>query len=133
MPENQTIAFLDIETTGLSPQGSELTVVGIYKCNHTCPYRRAQSEIHQLVGTDITAVTIRRILEGVDTVYTYNGSRFDLPFIKAKLMLDIPGAWRHINLMYACWKKKLYGGLKSVERQCGIGRTTSINGLDAVY
>ena len=35
--------------------------------------------------------------------------------------------------MYDCWKKNLYGGFKSVERQLGISRKlTEVNGYEAV-
>jgi uncharacterized protein YprB with RNaseH-like and TPR domain len=35
--------------------------------------------------------------------------------------------------MYDCWKKNLYGGLKSVERQLGIPRVlTEVSGYEAV-
>ena len=48
-------AYLDIETTGLSPTYDEITVVGIHLCSET------DAKFIQLVGRDATA---DNILEG---------------------------------------------------------------------
>ena len=76
-------AYLDIETTGLSPSGCEITVIGIHPC------REGGTDFVQLVGKDISADGILGALEGIDPLYTYNGSRFDLPFINAVLGLNL--------------------------------------------
>ncbi|UCD34146.1 MAG: ribonuclease H-like domain-containing protein [Nitrospiraceae bacterium] len=109
-------AYLDIETTGLRHQESDMTVVGIHREDET------GRGVIQLVGKDINAAGIVRALEGVTRLFTYNGGRFDLPFIRAKLALDLLQYCCHEDLMHACWKRRLYGGLKSVERQLGIER-----------
>ena len=122
-----TEAYLDIETTGLSPESCYITVAGIYIC------RDGNSDVIQLMGRDITAESILEALQGVDVLYTYNGSRFDLPFIQNCLGINLTKTLTHIDLMYHCWRKNLYGGLKSVERQLGIGRhLTDVNGYEAV-
>ena len=72
-------------------------------------------------------------LKGLDKIYTYNGSRFDLPFIKAKLQVDLTEDFEHRDLMYDCWNKKLKGGLKAVEKKLGIRRELQdIDGYMAV-
>ena len=72
-------------------------------------------------------------LAGVHIIHTYNGSRFDLPFINRKLGINLEEICSHRDLMYDCWKNNLRGGFKSVERQLGIDRNLQgINGLDAV-
>lgn len=120
-------AYLDIETTGLSPAECELTVIGIYKENGS------DDEVIQLVGDEISLAKLTDALDNTSMLYTYNGSRFDLPFINAKLGIDLKKHCAHEDLMYACWKQKLKGGLKSVERQLGIERElTDIDGLMAV-
>jgi uncharacterized protein YprB with RNaseH-like and TPR domain len=120
-------AYLDIETTGLSPVESELTVIGIYRENGN------DSRVMQLVGDDISGDSLMSAIGTVTKLYTYNGSRFDLPFIKAKLNVDLTECCPHEDLMYACWKKNLKGGLKSVERQLGIARElTGVDGWIAV-
>jgi uncharacterized protein YprB with RNaseH-like and TPR domain len=115
-------AYLDIETTGLSPQYYEITVVGMHLISeHECRFI-------QLVGQDVTADSILQALNGVGTVYTYNGSRFDLPFIYAHHRVNLARQFKHCDLMYHCWKNNLYGGLKAVERQLGINRR--LKGID---
>lgn len=69
-----------------------------------------------------------KALKGVDEIYSYNGRRFDLPFIEVKLGIDLADLVRHTDLMYDCWKKDLKGGLKVVERILGIGR--KLQGVD---
>ena len=120
-------AYLDIETTGLSSQCDELTVVGISTDGI------GLGGLIQLVGDDITAERVLDAVQGVNFLYTYNGSRFDLPFIKARLGIDLRQGLQHRDLMYDCWAMRLYGGLKAVERALGIRRTLpGLNGLEAV-
>lgn len=122
-----TEAYLDIETTGLAPSGCEMTVIGIHLC------RGRDTDFVQLVGRDITSRSILEALDGVDVIYTYNGSRFDLPFIRAQLGVDLAGMFTHHDLMYDCWRNNLFGGLKAVERQLGINRNLpDMNGWEAV-
>ena len=120
-------AYLDIETTGLSRSYSEITVVGIYLCNDT------DTEFIQLVGDEISDVSLMKALEGVDVIYTYNGSRFDLPFISYRLGVNLAQSFSHQDLMYDCWRNNLYGGFKAVERQLGIDRRLKqVTGYEAV-
>jgi len=126
-PEQLIEAYLDIETTGLTPAGCDITVIGIHICNN------GNSSFAQLVGKDITEQSILEALQGVSVLYTYNGSRFDLPFIHSRLGINLTKIFTHIDLMYHCWRKNLYGGLKSVERQLGIERRlVGIDGYEAV-
>jgi uncharacterized protein len=120
-------AYIDIETTGLSPHYNEITVVGI------CVENRSRRNIIQLVGGEISAEALGRAVRQANTIYTYNGSRFDLKFIQARLGIDLASLCRHKDLMYNCWKQNLYGGLKSVENQLGIARRLwGMDGKDAV-
>ncbi len=120
-------AYLDIETTGLSPWDSEITVVGIHLCNGD------DTRFIQLVGKDISTQSILEALNGVEVLHTYNGSRFDLPFIYARLGINLAQLFTHHDLMYDCWRNNLYGGFKAVERQLGIDRKlTEVNGYEAV-
>ncbi len=120
-------AYLDIETTGLSPYHSDITVVGIYLCHGDA------TRFIQLVGEDATADSILQALEGVEIIYTYNGSRFDLPFIHYRLGINLDSLFRHYDLMYNCWQNNLRGGFKAVERQLGISRgLIEVNGYEAV-
>jgi len=122
-----TEAYLDIETTGLTPSGCEITVIGIYLC------RGETAVFVQLVGGDVTVESILEALSGIDVIYTYNGSRFDLPFIHAHLGVNLAEKFHHHDLMFDCWRNRLFGGLKAVERQLGIKRKLAeMNGYEAV-
>ncbi len=120
-------AYLDIETTSLSPSDGDLTVIGLFlDCGN-------DQEFIQLVGEEISTTKLRDIFEKVKVLYTYNGERFDLPYIEAKLGVDLAALCSHHDLMYDCWRRNLYGGLKEVERQLGIERNlTGIDGFMAV-
>jgi len=120
-------AYLDIETTGLSPYLDDITVIGVYMVTDGAP------RFVQLVGEDINRENLLKALDGADTIFTYNGRRFDLPFIRDRLDVDLEAEFRHHDLLYDCWKNNLYGGFKAVERQLGIPRLlTGISGFEAV-
>lgn len=120
-------AYLDIETTGLSPAYHQITVVGI------CLADADRTDFVQLVGPDVTRDNLANALHGASTLYTYNGSRFDIPFISQQLGVDLALRLQHCDLMYDCWRNNLYGGLKAVERRLGIARKIKdISGFDAV-
>jgi hypothetical protein len=120
-------AYLDIETTGLSWLDAYITVIGIYLVGDS------HSRLVQLVGQEVTGDNLLQVLKGADTLYTYNGSRFDLPFINASLGIDLAAKFAHRDLMYDCWRCNLKGGFKSVEVQLGIPRQLQgIGGWEAV-
>jgi uncharacterized protein YprB with RNaseH-like and TPR domain len=108
-------AYLDIETTGLSPYYNELTVIGLHLDD-------GNDEVIQFVGDEICSTKLIKIIKKVETIYTYNGAQFDLPFIRKKLRVDLTEHCQHEDLKYACWQKNLYGGMKEVERKLGIKR-----------
>lgn len=113
-------AYLDIET---SFEGA-ITVVGLYATDRG---------LIQLVDPHISDVTVWQALEGVETICTYNGSRFDLPVIRRRLGLDLCAAFQSRDLMYACWRHGLFGGLKRVEEQLRIPRRSKgIDGMEAM-
>ena len=75
-------AYLDIETTGLSFEYAGITVIGMYLVNG------AEDRMVQVVGMDVTGDNLLESLEGVERIYTYNGSRFDLPVARRLVDLD---------------------------------------------
>lgn len=120
-------AYLDIETTGLSCYYDNITVLGIFRTDGL------NSELIQLIGKEITPDSLMQALQDVQTIYTYNGSGFDLPFIRALLEIDLARSFRHRDLMLDCWRKGLYGGLKAVEVRLGIQRQLKdVDGREAV-
>jgi hypothetical protein len=113
-------AYLDIETCA----NGEATVVGIY---------REDRGLRQLVGGEITDVQLSDALEGVDTLCTFNGDRFDLPILERQVRLELRGRFRSLDLLRECRRVGLKGGLKKLEERFGIGRTTrGMNGWDAL-
>ncbi|HYB74559.1 MAG TPA: ribonuclease H-like domain-containing protein [Candidatus Sulfotelmatobacter sp.] len=104
-------AYLDIETAF---EGG-ISIIGIYG---------ADRGMIQLVGGDVTDVGLVRALDGVETLCTYNGDRFDLPVIRRRLGVDLREVCRPHDLMRDCWRVGLKGGLKRVEAQIGIVRQT---------
>ena len=120
-------AYLDIETTGLSRHYNELTVIGIGL------EKSRRIEVIQLIENDLYDEKLVEILENVDEIYTYNGSRFDLPFMNTRLGVDLKQYVKHTDLMYDCWRHELKGGLKAVERKLGIDRKLkNVDGYMAV-
>ena len=92
-----------------------------------------ENRLVQLVGSDVTRTNLLRTLRCVDTIYTYNGNRFDLPFINSRLGVNLREHFHHHDLLHDCWRNNLYGGFKAVERKLGIPRRLKgIEGAQAV-
>ncbi len=111
-------AFLDIETTGLSPDYSIITLVGIL-----------DREGYHAFVYDQNLSDLREALEQYDLIVTYNGASFDLPFIErhfGSLFNHTP----HIDLRFVLSRMGLKGGLKSIERRLGVGRPSELSSLD---
>ncbi len=113
-------AYLDIETTW----SRTISVVGIY---------RPDVGTIQLVGYGVTDVNLYAALEGVTTIFTFNGASFDLPVIRKQLAADLRSEFVHHDLLRDCRRQQLRGGLKLVEQKLGIARPTAgIDGRDAL-
>ncbi|GAB4216716.1 MAG: ribonuclease H-like domain-containing protein [Roseiflexaceae bacterium] len=112
-------AYLDIETTF----AGTISVIGIY--------RPDQGTI-QLVGGGVRDLSLYQALDGVRQIITFNGTCFDLPVIRKRLMAHLATEYEHRDLMYICRKRGLRGGLKKVEQLLNIERATAgITGWDA--
>lgn len=120
-----SVRYLDIETTGLSPGYDEVTVVGVYDGRTYLPLVR---------GRDLTAESLADALSGCRLLVTYFGRAFDVPFLQCwfpQLAWDFP----HFDLCFAGRRVGLTGGLKQVERTLGIARDEGIaetDGYEAV-
>jgi uncharacterized protein YprB with RNaseH-like and TPR domain len=114
--------FFDIETTGLDHRTSVVTTVTLHQ----------DGEMHTLVrGDDLTDENLRAAFEDAGLLVTFNGARFDIPFLESSfdLSLDYP----HIDLMPTARKAGLSGGLSEVERELGISRELpDVDGREAV-
>ena len=113
-------AYLDIETCA----AGDVTVVGIF---------REDRGLRQLVGGEITDVNVWETLDGVDTICTFNGDRFDLPILERQVRVDLRNQFRSLDLLRECRRAGLKGGLKQLEERFGIARSTrGMNGWDAL-
>ena len=114
-------SYFDIETTGLGNY-ADVTTVSFHRGGETRTLVR---------GRDLTAEALAEELDRASLLVSYNGVRFDVPFLERAFdrSIDVP----HFDLMYPCRRLDLTGGLKVVERQVGIARDRpDLSGRDAV-
>ena len=111
-------AFLDIETTGLSPGSSQITMVGIL-----------DSEGYKAYFSGENLEELREGLERYDLVVTFNGAAFDLPYIEYEFG-RLFGHMAHMDLLYPLRQLGFRGGLKSIEYQLDMSRPSDLGGLD---
>lgn len=110
------IAFVDIETTGLS-HGSDITIIGIY--DGSTPHLYVN-------GKNLQDAHAK--LKEFDIFVTFNGKQFDIPFIEHHFSYKYDIV--HLDLRYMLKELGLQGGLKSVENQLGINRDADLVGMD---
>jgi uncharacterized protein YprB with RNaseH-like and TPR domain len=119
----QKVVYLDIETSGGYLGMDEITVIGIYDG------LRVQSFVN---GTNLDEFEIA--IAQYDLVITFNGTTFDLPFIRRWFPnICLPPA--HIDLCFLLRRLGYRGGLKKIEKDIGLSREPEIdgiNGYDAV-
>jgi uncharacterized protein YprB with RNaseH-like and TPR domain len=104
-----SVAYLDIETTGLGAPGDTITTIALYDGQSIHWY--VQGDNLEAFADDIGRYRL---------VITYNGKCFDLPFIRRYFRIPMDQA--HIDLRYLLAGLGYRGGLKGCERQLGIDR-----------
>jgi uncharacterized protein YprB with RNaseH-like and TPR domain len=118
----ENACFFDIETTGLDARHNDVTTVSFHRAGETTTLVR---------GTDLTRKAVRRELDAADLLVSFNGKRFDVPFLERSFDLDVTQP--HLDVMYPCRQLDLTGGLKAIEEDIGIERDRpDISGRDAV-
>lgn len=120
------VLCLDIETTGTSPQESEVTIVGLYGAGRMTTL---------IQGASLTADRLRDELEACDLLITFFGSVFDVPFLQRHFP-GVPFTMPHFDLCFAARRLGYQGGLKRIEREFDIARQDdlhAIDGLEAVH
>lgn len=113
------VAYVDIETTGLSRYENDITVIGIYDGTQAHLYVR-----------DINLSDAHKKLLEFDTLVTFNGKQFDLPFIQQHFSYQYD--FVHLDLRYMMREIGFSGGLKSIESQIGIERDIAVQGMDGL-
>jgi len=117
----QTIAYIDIETTGLENWANEITTIALYD----------GTDVHTYVNGRNMQDFVRDI-QRFKVIVTYNGRCFDVPFIEHYFHIKLEQA--HIDLRFLLKNLGFSGGLKECERQMGIerGDLQDIDGYRAV-
>ena len=115
---SEKVAFLDIETTGLYPSVDVITMIGLFDGQQTKVFIRGVNleEFSQEIGKYALIVT-------------FNGKRFDIPFIQRDFG-ELPPYQAHIDLLYPLRKLGYRGGLKAIEAQLGLEREGILKGVD---
>ena len=116
---SHSVAYFDIETTGLRPDLSDITTIALYD------------------GEDVRYFVHGRNLDdfvedimSYKLLVTYNGKCFDVPFIENYFGIEIDAA--HIDLRYVLRSLGYTGGLKGCEKQLGIDRG-ELDGVDGYF
>jgi uncharacterized protein YprB with RNaseH-like and TPR domain len=117
----ESACFFDIETTGLDHDRDRVTCVSAHRNGTTETLVR---------GDDLTRGNLRELLDA-PLLVTFNGARFDVPFLETSFDLSVDAP--HLDLMYPCRRAGLTGGLKTIEPEVGVERDRpDISGEDAV-
>ena len=112
-------AYVDIETTGLDGRRNHITTIALYDGRTVSCY------VH-----DRNLGDFKKDIEDYRVIVTYNGTCFDIPFIRAHLA--IPMNHVHIDLRYLLKSLGYAGGLKACEKQLGLDRK-ELGGMDGYF
>lgn len=129
----QQSLFFDIETTGLSADISAITVIGCCDMDGNVTQWFNEDGLSQKQ----ILVDFLQFIKSYDTLITFNGKTFDLPFLTAKIkefkIDDSLDAYDHLDLYQTLKPYKNLWGLKNfrqknLEEYLGIGRTDKLSG-----
>lgn len=111
-------AYLDIETSGGYEGADEITVIGVYD----------GSAVYSFVnGSNLDR--FETAIARYQLVVTFNGSTFDLPFIRRTFPgITLPPA--HVDLRFLLKRLGYKGGLKKIEEDFGLIRRPGVRGLN---
>ena len=114
-----SVAYLDIETTGLSTWDHSITTISVFDGNNL---------FHYVQGKNLADFEMD--IERYKVLVTYNGKCFDIPFIQWYFRTTLDHV--HIDLRYVLRSLGYSGGLKGCERQLGIDRG-ELEGVDGFF
>lgn len=114
-----SVAYLDIETTGLDRCRDAVTTIALYDGRSIRTY---------VQGRNLPDFV--RDIQNYALLVTYNGKCFDVPFIESALRTRLPQV--HIDLRHLLHSLGLRGGLKGCERQLGLSRG-ELDGVDGYF
>jgi uncharacterized protein len=113
-------AFLDIETTGLSPYAGIVTVVAVHGGGATRTFVAGDS-LEELPA----------YLRRFGVLVTFNGRQFDVPFLEATFPQLVPPPV-HIDLRFLLYRLGHAGGLKRIEQRLALGDRAGVEGVDGL-
>lgn len=119
------VLALDIETEGISKWENHVTAVGV--CGDATGFAPLALLPHRPQFQD----QLFGVLEQTDLLLTFNGSQFDIPFLKAQ-----PGLHRmpippfHVDLRFLFAASGIRGGLKRVQVDMGYKREGALAEVD---
>lgn len=116
-----SVAYLDIETTGLDNFSSYITTIALYDGKSISYYVHAEN-----------LEDFKKDIQKYKVIVTYNGRCFDVPFIRNSLGAEMPHV--HIDLRWILAGLGYRGGLKGCEKQLGLerGELDEVDGYFAV-
>ncbi|MBI5254863.1 MAG: DUF429 domain-containing protein [Burkholderiales bacterium] len=113
--------FLDIETTGLSRYYDQITLIGWCIGNRRGVHVQGQPDW-----------AFRQALLSARSIVTFNGTLFDLPFIRhTKADIEFPAV--HVDLRFLARRVGLTGGQKSIEKQIGMNRDSEVSEVSGEF
>lgn len=117
-----SVAYLDIETTGLSNLYDHITTISLYD---------GKEVFYFVHGKNLN--DFKKAIKNYSLIVTYNGKCFDVPFIEKYFRTKLNVA--HIDLRFILKSLGYSGGLKGCERQFNINRKelVDIDGFMAVF
>lgn len=119
------VLALDIETEGISKWENRVTTVGI--CGDATGFEPVALLPHKPGFKD----ELFHVLEQTDLLLTFNGTQFDIPFLKAQSELaDMPVPPFHVDLRFVFSAVGIKGGLKRVQVQMGYEREGALAEVD---
>lgn len=104
----ESVAYLDIETTGLG-YGDSITTIAIYD---------GKSIRHYVKNVNLDE--FKKDIQEYRIIVTYNGKCFDAPFIESHFKIKMNHV--HLDLRFILKSLGYAGGLKACERRMGIDR-----------
>lgn len=117
----ESIAYLDIETTGLDSLSNKITTIAVYDGSSIFTYVQGQN-----------LDDFKEDIQQYKVLVTYNGRCFDVPFLQNYFGIKLNQV--HIDLRYLLRSVGYTGGLKECEKKAGIDRgdLEGVDGYSAV-
>lgn len=115
----ECVAYLDIETTGLGGPRDHITTAALYD---------GRKVSHYVYGDNLDRFA--EDLSRYKVLISYNGSCFDLPFIRNQFGIALDHV--HIDLRYLLSSLGYRGGLKGCEKKLGLDRA-ELDGVDGYF